>query len=178
MKNDPGETAMLDWEELQRRWRPLVWGTVYRILKDHDQALDCCQDVFLEAFERSQQRPVEDWAGFLRWLAVRRALDWLRKRRRKAAHFNRDTDIASIGGGEPCDHAQFHELVERVRLELARLPHRQAEAFWLCCVEEASYSDAARQLGTNANTIGVLVHRARARLRQLLTDISPSHVGS
>lgn len=166
---------MQDWEDLRRRWYPLVWATVYRILKNHDQALDCCQDVFLEAFERSQKQPVHDWPGFLRWLAVRRALDRLRKVRRAAAHLNGANEIAILDRGhEPHEEAEFRELVERVRLEMARLPPRQAEAFWLCRVEEMSYADAAQQLNTDANSIGVLVHRARARLREYLSDLRPT----
>lgn len=166
---------MYDWDEIRQTCGPLVWATVYRILKHHDEALDCCQEIFIEAFERSQKRLVDDWPGFLRWLAVRRALDRLRKLRRAALRLDSQGDVASIGDGpEPSEDAEFRELVDRVRLEMARLPHRQAEAFWLCCVEETSYAETARRLGTDVNSIGVLVHRARARLRDLLADVSPT----
>jgi DNA-directed RNA polymerase specialized sigma24 family protein len=63
---------MEDWEEVRRQYGPIVWATVYRIVRNRDQALDCCQEVFLEAFERSEADPVRDWPAFLRWLAVRR----------------------------------------------------------------------------------------------------------
>lgn len=152
------------WEAIRRQYSPIVWATVYRILKDRDQALDCCQEVFLEAFERSQDDVVRDWPAFLRWLAVRRAIDRLRRVRRADARVSRDFDVATCAGGpEPCEDAQFRELVERVRLEAARLPQRQAEAFWLCCVEEMSYQEAAKQMSTDANCIGVLVHRRRSQ---------------
>jgi RNA polymerase sigma-70 factor (ECF subfamily) len=168
---------MEDWEEVRRQYGPIVWATVYRIVRNRDQALDCCQEVFLEAFERSEADPVRDWPAFLRWLAVRRALDRLRRVRRAAAHLSRDYDVAACARGpEPCEEAEFRELVERVRLETARLPKRQAEAFWLCCVEEMSYDEAAGQMGTDANSIGVLIHRARSRLRELLADLNPTRV--
>lgn len=166
-----------DWQEIRRQCGPLVWATVYRILRNHDQALDCVQEIFLEAFERSEEFVVEDWSAWLRWLAVRRALDRLRNERRAAAHISPDYDVTScVGGPEPCAQAEFRELVDRVRLEMARLPDRQAEAFWLRCVEEMSYEEVAEQMGTDANSIGVLIHRARSRLRDLLADLNPSRV--
>ena len=60
--------------------------------------------------------------------------------------------------------------MELVRRELANLPQRQAEAFWLSCVEEMTYEEVGRQLGIDASTVGVLIHRARLHLRKVLTD--------
>jgi DNA-directed RNA polymerase specialized sigma24 family protein len=37
-------------------------------------------------------------------------------------------------------------------------------------------AEVAEQLGTDANSIGVLVHRARARLRDVLADVNPARV--
>ena len=73
---------MHDWEQICETHGPLVWSTVYRVLNDHTRALDCYQDVFLEAFERTADREVRDWPSLLRWLSVRRAIDRLRQRSR------------------------------------------------------------------------------------------------
>jgi RNA polymerase sigma factor (sigma-70 family) len=168
---------MHDWHEIRQRYGPLVWSTVYRIVKRHDQALDCYQDVFLEAIERSRERPVQNWPALLRWLAVRRALDRLRKERRAIAHIDSfDEGALHSGGLEPSSDAEFGELVDRVRLEMARLPDRQAEAFWLRCVEEISYAEIAKQMEMDVSAVGVLIHRARNRLRDLLTDLNPTRV--
>jgi RNA polymerase sigma factor (sigma-70 family) len=168
---------MHDWHEIRQRYGPLVWSTVYRIVKRHDQALDCYQDVFLEAIERIEERPVKNWPALLRWLAVRRSLDRLRKERRAAAHIDSfDEGALHSDGLEPSSDAEFEELVERVRLEMARLPDRQAEAFWLRCVEEISYAEIAKQMELDVSAVGVLIHRARNRLRDLLTDLNPTRV--
>src|SRR4051812_13159145 len=168
---------MHDWQEIRQRCGPLVFGAVYRILKRHDQALDCYQEVFLEAFERCRDRPVRNWPALLRWIAVHRALDRLRQERRNATHvdfFDQETSLLPASEQVTGDAVEFRELVDRVRLEVARLPDRQGEAFWLRCVEELSGSEVAEQLGTDVNTIGVLVHRARARLREMLADLNPT----
>ena len=36
-----GKAGMHDWPQIHERYGPLVWKTVYRILRDHTEALDC-----------------------------------------------------------------------------------------------------------------------------------------
>jgi RNA polymerase sigma factor (sigma-70 family) len=169
---------MHDWQEVRRQYGRVVFGAVYRILKRHDEALDCYQEVFLEAFQQCGDRSVRNWAALLRWLAVRRALDRLRKERRAATRLDagEDTALLPAGRADPSAELEFRELVDRVRLEVARLPERQAEAFWLHCVEELSNEEVAEQLGTDAKTVAVLVHRARAGLRNMLADLNPARI--
>jgi len=166
---------MEDWERIREQYGPLVWKTVYRILGNHTESLDCFQDVFAELLERSSPIAVRGWPAFLRWLAVRRALDRLRKRSAEAKRVVGDDDIATLSSASPAPdtHAIWNELMERVRHETACLPRQQAEAFWLQCVEEMSQAEIGRYLGVNVNAVGVLVHRARQRLRQSLADLNP-----
>ncbi len=168
---------MHEWEEIRSRHGPLVWRTVYRILGDYAEALDCYQDVFCETLQRAGQTEVESWPAHLRWLAARRAIDRLRNRRRNRERFASATDVSGVQTADPgpVQQAEFHELVDRVRLELAKLPDRQAEAFWLRCVEEMSYAEIARQLGLDTGAVGVLIHRAKSRLRAVLADFTATH---
>jgi RNA polymerase sigma-70 factor (ECF subfamily) len=69
------------------------------------------------------------------------------------------------------------ELSERLRTALGRIPSKQAEAFCLHCLEGWSYQEVAQQLAVSIDSVGVLLHRARKRLRQLLgvtVEILPS----
>jgi len=133
---------MHELEAIRSRHGPLVWRTVYRILGEYSEALDCYQDVFCETLERAGQGEVDNWAARLRWLAARRALDRLRRRRRSRGRLEPATDVETVRapGPGPGDEAVFNELVDRVRHELTKLPDRQAEAFWLRCTEEMSYA--------------------------------------
>jgi RNA polymerase sigma factor (sigma-70 family) len=94
---------MHDWPQIHERYGPLVWQTIYRILGNHTEALDCFQDVFAEVLERSSSRSVRDWPAFLRWIAVRRALDRLRKHRAvvKRAAFDADVATSSAASAGP-----------------------------------------------------------------------------
>jgi RNA polymerase sigma factor (sigma-70 family) len=108
-------------------------------------------------------------------MAVRRALDRLRKRRADSKRMALEADVSTLPAvsAGPDAQAQWNELIQRVREALARLPERQAEAFWLQCVEEMSQAEIAQRLGINANAVGVLVHRARQRLSQALAELNP-----
>jgi len=164
---------LIDWDKIREIHTPMVWSTVARILKHREDALDCCQDVFSEAIERDRCDPVNDWGAFLRWLATRRAIDCLRRRKRrsiasgKVEHVHDATPSAEA-------NATFKELVEIVRNELASLPDRQAEAFWLVCVEDCTYEEVAQQMKVKKNAVGVLVHRARRHMRSQLKSLNPT----
>ena len=167
---------MDEWDEVYERYGSLVWATVYRILGNHAEALDCCQDVFAEVLDRCRAGEVRQWPAFLRWLATRRALDRLRRRRAESGHFKANGDIAHLPAATngPDARANLRELTERLKLELSHLPAQQAEAFWLLSIEQMSYQEIAEQLEIDVNQVGVLIHRARKRLRDSLADLNPT----
>jgi RNA polymerase sigma-70 factor, ECF subfamily len=164
---------MNDLEAIRSRYGPMIWTTVWRVLRNHAESLDCYQDVFCELLERSGDEQVENWPAFLRWLATRRALDRLRVRRRGQDRFEPDA-VDRVAGSSPgpVETAEFHELVEQVRRELAELPDRQAEAFWMAAIEGMTYEEISRCSGIDPSTVGVLIHRARMRLRKSLADLA------
>jgi RNA polymerase sigma-70 factor (ECF subfamily) len=171
-----GNDGMDEWKDVYERYGSLVWATVYRILGNHAEALDCCQDVFAELFDRARPREVRDWAAFLKWLATRRALDRLRRRRAAPGYLAANGEVACLPAADagPEAGAEFVELTDRLKHELGRLPPKQAEAFWLLSVEQMSYEEIGEQLGVTTNQVGVLVHRARQRLRAWLADLNPA----
>jgi DNA-directed RNA polymerase specialized sigma24 family protein len=96
-----------DWQEIRRRYCAIVFSAVFRILKRQDQALDCYQEVFLEAFEQCGNRPVDNWPALLRWLAVHRALDRLRKERRGPQRVDADEDTSLLPSSVPDPSAEI-----------------------------------------------------------------------
>jgi len=166
---------MPDWQQIREQHGPVVWAAAYRILGNHAEASDCFQDVFAEVLERSSPDEVHDWPAYLRWLAAKRALNRLRKRRTEAERHSTAIELATLPTASlgPAVQAEWNELFERVRNEVARLPAQQGLAFWLRCIEQLSYAEIGQQLKLDANTVGVLVHRARTHLRHVLADLNP-----
>lgn len=169
---------MPDWERIRKEVGPMVWQTIYRIVNHHPDALDCYQDVMIEAFQKDRTGSVTNLPGLLRWLAVRRSLDLLRAKSRGVQQIRADEPIAELAGEiENAGGAmELDELMDRLRSELGKIPPKHAEAFWLCCVEQQSYEDAASQMNTDKTNVGVWVLRAREKLRVSMDDIKPTDV--
>lgn len=158
------------WPDIVRTHGPAVWRTIYRLLGDEDDAAECYQEVFLEALKLSQTQKVENWGGMLTTIAARRGVDRLRQRlaRRQSQSSTAELDAVSHRGRPPTARAGEAELAQRLRMALSDLPPNQAEAFWLSTIEELSYAEIASRLSVTVDNVGVLLHRARARLRETL----------
>ncbi len=161
---------MTDWERIVSRHGPAVWQTAYRLLGDREEAADCYGQTFLVAIELSQRQKVRNYGGLLRWLCTCRAMDRLRKRARVSGREEGLADWSGVSSANPgpVEKAQAAELSERLRRALAKLPSQEAEVFCMRYLSELSYRDIGRQLGLRTSAVGVLLHRARGRLREVL----------
>jgi RNA polymerase sigma-70 factor, ECF subfamily len=166
---------MVDWSDILEIHGPAVWRTVYRMLGQQADALDCYQETFLAAYQAAERRPVNHWPSFLTSLATRRAIDVLRRRVRARRRFaSLDVVPEPIDeGGSPVEHAQGVERLDQIRALLAGLPAKQAEVFWLSGVEGMTHQDISEQLNIGAVEVRVLLHRARTRLRAALGPQRP-----
>ena len=161
---------MTDWQTIVHSHKGAVWRTAYRLLGNTDEAADGFQETFLAALQLARREPVRSWPALLGRLATRRALDRLRKRIRDAGRHEDLADWTTVASGNPgpVQEAQATELSARLRKALTQLPPQQAEVFCLRSVNDLSYREIARQLDLKTSAVGVLLHRARSRLRELL----------
>lgn len=161
---------MHDWNETTKTHGEAIWRIIYRIVRNDADAMDCYQDVFSEAYRKSQTTSLTNLPGFLRWLAVRRSIDLKRKKLAQPA-VRPISDGSLLSGSRLVEEAsEASEMADRIRQELEVVPPNQAEAFWLCCIEQLTYEEAASAMGVSVSNIGVLVHRARSHLKTALAD--------
>lgn len=160
---------MHDWEAIREQHGRLVWNAIGKILRNPEDITDCYQEVFLEAFERSQRGEIHNLPGFLRWLAVHRALDSIRKTKSRR-DYDVGFDITNLVCTSSQNDLRLRELLDSVRGELASLSSDQSDAFWLCCVEGLKYHEAAEVMELSTQHVGMLVHRARKHLSRTLVD--------
>ena len=151
----------------------LVWATAWRLLGNAADSLDCYQETFLDAVKVARREPVNNWIALLRHLATARRLDLLRSRCRQQNRTELIVDPNGLVGHEadPRQEAEANELAERLRAVLAQLPPDQAEVFCLGCLDKLSYREIAERLKLTTDAVGVLLHRARKRLRELLIPV-------
>lgn len=161
---------MTDWGSIVARYGPDTWRIVYRILAHHADAWDCYQEVFLEVFRSPPRAPVRDWGAYLGTLASRRAIDRLRQRirlRDLALAIDR-VPVPEAIASPPHERLVAVELMGRLRLALAALPGRQAEVFWLSCVEGLRHEQIAAQLRITPCAVRMFLKRARSTLADSL----------
>lgn len=163
----------MDWKTILERDGPTAWRAAYRIIGQAADADDCLQEAALAAVQLSRREPVGNWRALLTRLAAARAVDRLRQRARNRISATFDDQFATTGDSQPVANAQLEELRSNLRVALGQLSEDQATAFCLCALEGWTLADAGEQLQTPASTIGVLVHRARQRLRELLPSVDP-----
>jgi RNA polymerase sigma-70 factor (ECF subfamily) len=160
---------MIDWDDLMRREGSAVWRTAYRIVRNRADADECFQEAFLAAFELARRQPVRNWTALLQRLATHRAIDRVRRRLRRRRR-EEIADLAQAEGApaDPAQHAEAEELASDLRRALARLPARQAEAFCLHELADWSCQQIADEYGMSAGAVGVMLHRTRQKLQELL----------
>jgi RNA polymerase sigma-70 factor (ECF subfamily) len=163
---------MADWETIISQDGPAVWRTAHRLLGNHADADDCFQDTFLAAVSLTRYQSISHPRALLQRIATARALDRLRVRYRTG---RRETgadksDNLQARDPQPQQSAEAAELSEKLRVALAKIPPKQAQAFCLFYLEGLDYTRIAAQLNVSINGVGVLLHRARHRLRGLLSD--------
>jgi RNA polymerase sigma factor (sigma-70 family) len=162
-----------DWESILRADGPAVWRTARRLVGNDADADECFQEVFIDALEFSRKRSVQHWRALLTKLATARAIDHLRRRgRRHSREEPIDWENLSQTGALPQEQAETAELSQLLRNALVELPLRQAEVFCLACLDGWSYEQIAEQLAISVNSVGVLIHRAKRKLRDLLASIN------
>jgi RNA polymerase sigma-70 factor, ECF subfamily len=168
---------MPDWPEIIEREGGAVWRTAYRLLGNRADADECFQEAFLAALEVSRREPVRDWGALLCRLAAARAVDRLRRRyRRREDGSVADWDALTGSAPLPSQGAEDAERAESLRAALAGLPPNQAEALCLHHLEDWSYRQIAGHLAISVDAVGVLLHRARRRLRELLESSASAEV--
>ena len=163
---------MADWQKIVSQHSGSVWQTAYRLLGRADEAADCFQETFLAALKVSGRQKVRNWPALLSRVCTCRAMDRLRKRLREGERSKSLGDWSNVASPNPgpIEVLQGEELSAGLRRALARLPEQQGEVFCMRCLNDMSYREIAKQLGLKGSAVGVLLHRARRRLRELLSE--------
>jgi RNA polymerase sigma-70 factor (ECF subfamily) len=150
-----------------------VFRVAYGILRDPDEALDATHDAFARAWERweqyDSQRPVLAW---LHGIVAHLALDQLRRRRvrRLVAPALARAPIGRPGTGIVEDPASDVVRRQVVDAAIGDLKPQARAALVLRHYYGYDYAQIGTFLGMGSGTVGSVLSRAHAVLRQRLGD--------
>jgi RNA polymerase sigma-70 factor (ECF subfamily) len=165
--------------ELAERYGGMVFAVAYRIVGNAEDAEDAMQEVFVKLLRLGgPSGGARDWGAYLKTMATTAALDVLRRRRgRTALPVEWIEQMPGPEGHGPRETAERRQMAQLLRGMLARLPQREATVFGLRYFEDLSYEAIADQTGINAGQVGVILHRTRRKLLELLKPLMPASRG-
>ncbi|QEG34506.1 RNA polymerase sigma factor [Bythopirellula goksoeyrii] len=155
--------------DLASRFERMVYVVCWQRLRNHDEALEVSQDVFIKAYEKLYQlEEPAAFAGWLRQIAVRQAINRATRRPPSIAVEPQSLDNADNRHVAPLDsllaserETQLHQGLRR----LASLDRSTLEAFYL---DGRSINEMSDDFDAPVGTIKRRLHVARKRLAREL----------
>lgn len=174
----------LAFDQLVTRYSGDIYGLLYRITRDPEEARDLTQETFLRAYRSISgfrgDASVKTWLYRIAINQSRNRFRWW-KRRKKDKTVSLDSPI---GGSDrnysdtipsaapnPEDEALRREQGLRLQKAIAELPGHFREAIVLCDVQGFAYEEIASILEINIGTVKSRISRGRRELREKLRDI-------
>jgi RNA polymerase sigma-70 factor (ECF subfamily) len=171
----PAGSAM-ELDGLFREYHDRVFRAAYRITGSVVDAEDVLQTVFLRLSRRSGGLGSVDLepspGSYLHRAAINAALDLTRQRGRTESIPIDDLTISLMANSKqnPESERANRELRGVIRQALSKLGERSAEMFVLKYFEGYDNGEIAELMGTSPMVVGVLLHRARTRVKKEIGD--------
>jgi RNA polymerase sigma-70 factor (ECF subfamily) len=176
-----GDTEAFD--QLVSRFRTRVFGMIYNMVHNEQDAWDLAQDSFVKAW-RSIAR-FRGQSSFYTWIyriVMNVTIDWLRKKQVKGtgAEFDdaiqlKEIDPASrtVPKADALPHEQMvhGEIRARIDTAIAQLSPEHRAVILMKEIEEMQYHEIAESLGCSIGTVMSRLFYARKKLQNLLRDV-------
>jgi len=165
-------------ESLFRAHHRRVFRTAQRITGSAADAEDVLQTVFLRLIKGQETYDLsQNPEAYLSRAAINAALDLLRSRARAKSVGLDEADSKSLASkfqSPEVEHAD-RELQKLVRHAVARLGRTAGEMFVLRYFEGYDNQEIAGRLNTSPLVVGVVLHRARTKLRKEIGHYLEKH---
>jgi RNA polymerase sigma-70 factor (ECF subfamily) len=154
-------------EQLVRCHAAMAIGAAFRITRDEGLAEDAAQEAFLKAFRAlPAYREQQSFAGWLRTITVRCALDTVRRRRAEVTIGRKEEQKVLVDDR----FEKRQEDYSRLHHALSRLPALDREIVLALKADGRSVAEVAQELAMTKTGIRVRAHRALKKLRRILME--------
>jgi RNA polymerase sigma-70 factor (ECF subfamily) len=148
---------------------PKLFGVLFRMLKNRQEAEDALQEVFIKVWQRADRFLPEEGKA-MTWLAAiarNHAIDVLRAKKPEASVIDEAFDLASDA---PSPEAEAINKSEGTRIDrcMRTLESDKAEAVKRAYVEGLSYQELADFYNIPVNTMRTWLRRSLLKLRECL----------
>ncbi len=154
-------------EFIVRRHEHAVYGTLFRMLGDADEAADAAQEAFVKAYTHlGRYNPARPFKPWLFRIATNTAVSRQRQSKHRPTAPLQDNHIDTAP--TPRQRAEIVELGGRLDGAVEQLTPDARELFDLRYRQDLSVNEIGHITGRKPNAIVVALHRVRARLRGLV----------
>jgi RNA polymerase sigma-70 factor, ECF subfamily len=159
----------LAYGELVVRFQPTVYAIALARLRNPTEAQELAQEVFLHGMKKLPQlREVECFAGWLRQITVRMAINRLTRKGPLQKVEAEVLENAEAAGANPLDELVRTEQAAELYRGLDRLKAMDRATLVAFYIRGASLKQMSREFDTPIGTIKRRLHVARNRLRKVL----------
>jgi RNA polymerase sigma-70 factor (ECF subfamily) len=142
----------------------------YRMTGDDDLAQEFTQETFIRAFDRIDQfRGDAAFGTWLRSIAASVVYNGLRKVKRFR---QREFDLDEVGGVGTSERRAEPDLKQKLSRAIENLPVKYRTVFVMHDVEGYTHEEISNALGTQVGTSKAQLSRARAKLREALSEFA------
>jgi RNA polymerase sigma-70 factor (ECF subfamily) len=173
LASPPGEL-----ENLFREHHEQIFRTAHRITGSPADSEDVLQTVFLRLVRNQEKQDLSaNPKAYLLRAAINASLDLMRSRTRAKAVAIEDveTDLIQNHSQNPEQKHADNELQKLIQQAVARLGTTAAEMFVLRYFEGYENREIAEMTGSSQMVVGVILHRARTRLRKEIGEYLEKH---
>ena len=149
-----------------------VYWVIRRMVRDHDEALDIAQDVFIKAYQKLDSFRGD--AKIFTWLyriAVNLSLNHVRKSRRRSFFSLSDADSDLVRDdsdpGQQVENSEMRGLIDRA---IETLPEKQRAVFVLRYFEELPYEEISTILKTSTGGLKANYHHAVRKIERYVKE--------
>lgn len=152
-----------------------IFSFAYHLLSDREEAQDVTQEVLVKLLSHRPRVEPERLGAWLLRVTRNACYDLLRKRRVRGGDGRQEVDgedgweIADAAP-DPRARAEAAQFRRRLTSELGRLGEPYRSVVILREIEELPYQEIADALEMPLNTVRVVLHRGRRKLRERLRE--------
>lgn len=168
------------YDELIRRHQERIYGTVYHMTSNHEDANDLTQETFIKAFQALKS--FKGGSSFYTWIyriAVNKTINFLKLRKNRASmslndlDFNAENDpdlVALVSDKTPRRDAGLTELQEKLNEAMGKLSDVHRLVVTLHDVQGVPHEEIAQIMECNVGTVRSRLFYARQQLQGYLSD--------
>ena len=175
-----GDTGAFD--QLVSRYRNRIFGMIYNMVHNEQDAWDLAQDSFLKAWKSIAR--FRGQSSFYTWIyriVMNVTIDWLRKKQvRGGAEFDDAIQLKEIDPAArtvphadalPHERMEHKEIRSRIDAAIAQLSPEHRAVILMKEIEDMQYHEIAESLGCSIGTVMSRLFYARKKLQNLLRDV-------